>query len=246
MSVMGISCNKTSVPEDAVTYRIGFSQCADDMWRQIMMIQMEAEATKYPNINLNIKVSRNNTEQQVSQIRELIDEGVDLLIISPNESSSQITDAAEEAYLSGIPTIIWDRKIESDMYSTYISADNYEIGRDVGEYVRSILPTGSSILEICGLEGSSPARERHQGFIDVINGHYDITRINGNWIHDVAKARVEDISDYKDIDLIFGHNDDMVLAAYEAINFRNSNDADRIKFIGIDAIVGVDAIIEAR
>ena len=246
MSVMGISCNKTSVPEDAVTYRIGFSQCADDMWRQIMMIQMEAEATKYPNINLNIKVSRNDTEQQVSQIRELIDEGVDLLIISPNESSSQITDAAEEAYLSGIPTIIWDRKIESDMYSTYISADNYEIGRDVGEYVRSILPTGSSILEICGLEGSSPARERHQGFIDVINGHYDITRINGNWIHDVAKARVEDISDYKDIDLIFGHNDDMVLAAYEAINFRNSNDADRIKFIGIDAIVGVDAIIEGK
>ena len=241
-----VSCSRyeTTVHTPQKTYKIGFSQCADDLWRQIMMVQMEAEAAKYPDLELVIKVAENDTDTQVEQIRSLIDEGIDLLIISPNESAPPITEIAVYAYESGIPTIIWDRKIESDKYSTYISAENYQIGRDVGEYVNSILPAGSSILEISGLAGSSPARERHQGFVDVTGDRFHMTRLDGNWIHDVAKARVEDLKDYRDIDLVFGHNDDMALAAYEAIAARSHEDAERIKFIGIDAIVGVDAVID--
>lgn len=238
------SCSEKEQEEPV--YKIGFSQCADDMWRQIMMVQMEAEVTKYPDVRLATKVSKNSTEDQVSHIRGLIDDGVDLLIISPNESAASITEIAEDAYDAGIPTIIWDRKIESDKYSTYISADNYQIGRAVGEYVSSILPSGSSILEIAGLAASSPARERHQGFIDVVNGRYGLKRIDGNWIHDVAKARVEDIGCYDDIDLVFGHNDDMALAAYDVISAVDKAAAERIKFIGIDAIVGVDAVLDGR
>lgn len=239
-----ISCSDKE--QEVQQYTIGFSQCADDLWRQIMMIQMESEATKYPDVRLVTKVARNDTEEQVRQIYSLLEENVDLLIISPNESAESITEAAEKAFDSGIPTIIWDRKITSDKYSTYISADNYEIGRVVGEYVRSILPEGSSILEISGLATSSPAQERHQGFSDVVNGSYRLRRIEGNWIHDVAKARVEDLGSYEDIDLIFGHNDDMALAAYEAIESHSAQDAERIKFLGIDAIVGVDAVIDGR
>lgn len=227
-------------------YVIGFSQCAYDMWRQIMMVQMEAEATKYPDIKLVTKVSYNDTEVQVAQINEFLAEGVDLLIISPNESSLEIVEAAENAYDRGIPTIIWDRKIDSDKYSSYISADNYEIGRAVGEYVCSFLPEGSSILEISGLAASSPAIERHQGFIDVVDGRYRLQRIDGNWKPDVAKARVEDLGNFGDIDLVFGHNDDMALAAYDVIRSVSEEDAHRIKFIGIDAIVGVDAVIDGR
>lgn len=241
-----VGCTCSEPEHDLPQYTIGFSQCADDLWRQIMMVQMEAEVAKHPDLRLVTKVAKNNTAEQVSQINDLLDDGVNLLIISPNESVQSITEVAELAYSRGIPTIIWDRKIESDKYSTYISADNYEIGRAVGEYVRSILPQGSSILEISGLEASSPARERHQGFVDVVNGAYNLKRIDGNWIHDVARARVEDLGDYDDVDLVFGHNDDMALAAYDVIRCKCPADAERIKFIGIDAIVGVDAVIDGR
>lgn len=241
-----VSCAYPEPEKAEAQYTIGFSQCADDVWRQIMMVQMEAEVAKNPDLRLVTKVAQNDTEEQVKQIKELLDEGINLLIISPNESVQSITEVAELAYNQGIPTIIWDRKIESDKYSTYISADNYEIGRAVGEYVRSILPAGSSILEISGLAASSPTIERHQGFVDVVNGAYDLKRIDGNWIHDVAKARVEDLAHYDDIDLIFGHNDDMALAAYDVICEKYPEHAERIKFIGIDAIVGVDAVIDGR
>lgn len=231
---------------DAVSkYTIGFSQSADDRWRQIMMIQMESEVSKYPNLNLEISEAHNDTDTQIRQIREFIDRKVDLLVISPNESEP-ITPIAVEAYRNGIPTIIWDRKILSDEYTAYIGADNCAIGRSVGNYIRTHFPPGSTILEIQGLRGSSPAQERHRGFIDAVKGDYRVRSIVGDWLPSVTKSKVRDITDYSGIDLVFAHNDDMALAAYEGISERSPADARRIKFIGVDAIVGVDAVIDGR
>lgn len=226
-------------------YTIGFSQSADDRWRQIMMIQMESEVSKYSNINLIISEAHNDTETQIRQIREFIDRRVNLLIISPNESEP-ITQIAVEAYRKGIPTIIWDRKILSDEYTAYIGADNCSIGRSVGNYIRAHFPPGSSILEIQGLRGSSPAQERHKGFREVLKDDYHVRSIVGDWLPSATKSKVLDISDYSGIDLVFAHNDDMALAAYEGISERSPSDAKRIKFIGVDAIVGVDAVIDGR
>ena len=247
LGILLLCCSCAETEHNTTQYKIGVSQCANDMWRQITMIQMEAEVTKHPDIALVSKIANNDTEEQVKQIRELINEGVNLLIVSPNEQTESITEITAEAYRNGIPTIIWDRKIESDEYSTFISADNYEIGTAVGKYISANLNPGSTILEISGLESSSPARERHQGFMDTIEGKgYKVKIIDGNWIPDVARARVEDIKFFEDIDLVFGHNDDMAIAAYEVISKHSQKDADRIKFIGIDAIVGIDAVIDGR
>lgn len=247
LGVLWVLCSCAEMEPKPPQYKIGVSQCADDMWRQITMIQMEAEVAKHPGLALVSKIARNSTQEQVKQIRELLDEGVNLLIVSPNEQTEAITSIAEEAYRKGIPTIIWDRKIESDEYSTFIGADNYEIGASAGRYISANLEAGSTILEISGLESSSPARERHQGFREVIQDRgYKVISIDGNWIHDVAKARVEDIGSYEGIDLVFAHNDDMAIAAYEVISKCSQKDADRIKFIGIDAIVGIDAVIDGR
>ncbi len=245
LSVVFLSGCRQEREVDTGKYTIGFSQCVDDMWRQITMIQMEAEATKYPGLHLIIKNASGDTQKQIGQINELVNSGVDLLIISPNETGP-VTGAAVDAYRKGIPTIIWDRKIDSKEYTTFISADNYAIGQDVGRYVCSVLPEGSTILEISGLKGSSPAIDRHNGFLDVIGSKYNVTTIAGDWQPSVARARVEDIPDYSKIDLVFGQNDEMALAAYDAIFQNNPADAGRIKFIGIDAVVGIDAVIDGR
>ena len=131
LSVVFLSGCRQEREVDTGKYTIGFSQCVDDMWRQITMIQMEAEATKYPGLHLIIKNASGDTQKQIGQINELVNSGVDLLIISPNETGP-VTGAAVDAYRKGIPTIIWDRKIDSKEYTTFISADNYAIGQDVG------------------------------------------------------------------------------------------------------------------
>ena len=238
-------CRYDSAPDVKDHFTVGFSQCTDDLWRQIMMVQMRAEAAKYPGLELVVKNARNDTPTQIRQIQEFIDMGVDLLVISPNESEP-ITPIAVSAFDSGIPTIIWDRKIMSDHYTTCICADNYKIGRDVGQYIRTILAPESTILEITGLMSSSPAEERHRGFTEEASEIYSIHTVSGDWKPEKALEAVGKLDDYSSIDLIFAHNDDMALSAYNAIDAADPASARRIKFVGIDALVGVDAVLDGR
>ena len=66
-----------------------------------MMIQMQAEAAKYPELSIVVSNAHNNTQLQIDQIREFIEAKVDLLIISPNESEP-VTPIAVEAFDMGI------------------------------------------------------------------------------------------------------------------------------------------------
>ena len=147
-------------------YVIGFSQCmTDDVWRQAMEIEMNIEASNYDNLTILLRDAKENNQLQIEQIRELINKKVDVLVISPNESAP-ITPVAVEAYRAGIPTIIVDRKIDSDQYTAYVGGNSYEIGKMAGRYASALLPPRAVILEVWGTKSTSPAQERHAGFID--------------------------------------------------------------------------------
>jgi len=238
------SCGKKS--NDKQKYVIGFSQCTSDPWREAVILEMQIEASNHKNLELVVYNALGNNSRQISQIRKLISQNVDVLIISPNEAIP-ITDVAVEAYKKGIPTIIHDRKIQSDEYTVSIGANNYNIGVAIGEYINSILPPESGILEIWGLEGSSPAIERHEGFMKALdaNNHYKIKEVYGKWQYNLALEEVDKIDSYNDIDLIFAHNDIMAVAARDKINRKDSTASKHIKFIGIDGVYGDNSGIEA-
>ena len=82
-----------------------------------------------------------SNEQQKEDIHHFINEGVDLLVVAPNEAAP-ITPVVEEAYNRGIPVIVVDRKILSDKYTAYVGADNYEIGKAIGNYIGVMLTIG--------------------------------------------------------------------------------------------------------
>lgn len=153
---------------------------------------MQIEISNYKNAELIVYNAMDNNNRQISQIRKLISQNVDVLIISPNEAAP-ITEVAVEAYRKGIPTIIHDRKIKSDEYTVSIGANNYNIGSVIGEYINEILPQQSTILEVWGLEGSSPAIERHEGFINSLNKEhtYNIKEVYGKWHYNTAWESVE-------------------------------------------------------
>src|SRR5690606_16853753 len=99
--------------------------------------------------------ANDSNEQQIDHIQQLMDQQVDLLIISPNEAAP-LTPVVEKAYDLGFPVLLVDRKILSDRYTAFIGADNFAIGQEVGTYVATILEQAGSVLEIKGLEGSTP------------------------------------------------------------------------------------------
>ena len=94
----------------------------------------------------------------------MLQQDIDLLIISPNEADA-LTPVVEKVYNKGIPVIVIDRKISSPAYTSYVGGDNYEVGKMAGEYAGSILKGKGKVLEITVLPESSPAVERHQGFL---------------------------------------------------------------------------------
>lgn len=220
--------------------RIGFSQCAVDAWRDKMNSDLLREAILYDNIDLEIRISDNNTDQQIADIRQFIDEGIDLLIVSPNEAMA-ITPVVEEVFRMGIPVIVVDRKVQTECYSAFIGANNYQIGQAVGQYVHSLLPNGGKVIEVAGLMTSTPAMERHQGFMNTIRTLnpkiYVEGLIDAQWKQDASyELMLEMLAKHKDVDLIFGHNDHMAYAAYCAA--KKLGIEKKIKFIGIDALPG--------
>ena len=220
--------------------RIGFSQCSEDDWRDKMNSDMLREAMLYDNIDIEIRISDSNTDQQIADIRRFIEEGIDLLVVCPNEAMA-ITPVVEEAYRLGIPVIVADRKVQTDCYSAFVGANNYHIGQAVGQYVHSLLPDGGKVIEVAGLMTSTPAVERHQGFTNTIralNREIDVEcLIDAQWKQDSSYQQMLDIlAKHKDVDLVFAHNDQMAYGAYCAA--KKLGIEKRIKFIGIDALPG--------
>lgn len=226
-------------------YKIGFSQCGDaDKWRKAMLTEMNRELSFNPELELIYKQADDNSQKQVEQVKELLAENIDLLIISPNEAQP-LTPIVEEVFNKGIPVIVVDRKITSSLYTNYIGADNYQIGKMAAEYVASLLNKKGNIVEVTGLPASSPAIERERGFQDGIQPFPDlkiIQKLNGGWVKPNAKEAVIRINEQLlHTDLIFAHNDVMALGSYEAAKSAGNNE---VKIIGVDALPGSGAGME--
>lgn len=225
--------------QETPRFRIGVAQCSDDSWRHKMNEEILREAMFYDGVSVEIRSAGDNNRRQAEDIRYFMDKGVDLLIISANEAAP-MTPIVEEAYQKGIPVITVDRKILSDKYTAYIGADNYEIGRAVGNYIASCLKGKGNIVELTGLSGSTPAMERHEGFISAIS-HYPeiklIDKADAEWESGPAETELDSmLRRHPKIDAVYAHNDRIALGAYQAAE-KAGRDKDMI-FIGIDALPG--------
>ena len=226
-------------------FRIGVSQCSEDEWRRRMNSEILREAHFYEDVEVDIRTAVDDNDRQAEDIRELIAEGVDLLIVAPNEAAP-ITPVVEEAYNRGIPVIVIDRKILSDKYTAYVGADNYEIGKAVGEYVANVLHGQGDVVEISGLVGSTPAVDRHQGFVKALSAYPGIRLLaveDGAWLQLKAEEKMDILLDrFPHIDLVYAQNDRMAAGAYAAVASKGREK--EMRFIGIDALPGKDYGVE--
>lgn len=225
--------------QDAPRFRIGVAQCSDDSWRHKMNDEILREAMFYDGVSVEIRSAADDNRKQAEDVHYFIDKGVDLLIISANEAAP-MTPIVEEAYDKGIPVILIDRKILSDKYTAYIGADNNEIGRAVGNYIASRLGGKGNVVELTGLSGSTPAMERHQGFMAAISRFPEIKLIDkADAAWERAPAEVEMDSMLRrnpKIDAVYAHNDRIAPGAYQAA--KKVGREKEMVFVGIDALPG--------
>ena len=218
-------------------YVIGVSQCSEDVWRD--KLNDELKMGEYLNDSLIVKLASSNDDNvlQNKQVNQFIDEGVDLLIVSPNQLSA-ISKSVERAYDKGIPVILYDRKTNSDKYTAFIGCDNYTIGKSMGTFIAQQLQGKGRIVEISGLEGSSPALERHRGFMDAIKpypGLQVVASEEGNWKEEGGiQAMKRILKQTQDFDYVFAHNDFLAWGAYVAA--RQMRVKRNYKYTGVDGM----------
>ena len=224
-----------------VKYRIGVSQCSDDIWRDKQNAELRMGAYFHDNVELRFAAAYDSDERQVQQIDSLVATGIDLLIVAPNQVST-ISPAIDRVYDKGIPVIVFERKTSSQKYTAFISADNYEMGRVMGEYIVSRLHGQGQVLELKGLEGSSPAIERHNGFMDAIKdnpGIKVIATLQGDWTeptaYEITKQWLTNNKDVR-VDLVFGANDRTAMGARKAFLPLTSHPTPL--YCGIDGLPG--------
>ncbi|HVO18327.1 MAG TPA: substrate-binding domain-containing protein [Anaeromyxobacter sp.] len=234
----------------AEEYLVGFSQLAfTDPWRVAMNNQVEAAVRKHPELKLIIADGQRDNAKQVADVERFIQQRVDLLIISPNESAP-LTAVVKRAYESGIPVIVLDRAVLGDAFTMFIGADNRMIGAKAGAYVarwcaeRNRRPC--NVLEVTGLSGSPPAPDRHSGFVDGIKANPDVRIVaspTSEWLKEKAvPAAAAAFQAHPDIDVVYGHNDISAEGAYIAA--RNADlDTEKMLFVGIDGLPDPDGSI---
>jgi ribose transport system substrate-binding protein len=246
-----------AAPAKKDKYLIGMSQAnKGEPWRQAMNDQIAAAAAKHPELQVVFADAAQNNAKQVADVENFISQGIDLLIISPNEAAP-LTDVVAKAYDKGIPVIVLDRKVNGDKYTEWIGADNTLIGQKAGEYIakwcKDNARTPCNVAEIRGLEGSTPAKERGDGFRAGIVGNPDVKIVasqNADWLREKAIPVSQAIFQANPVvDVVYGHNDPMAEAAI--ISAQNAKlDLTKMAFVGIDGLPtpdgGIRSVMDGR
>ena len=234
---IGLGLSLAACKQQPKKFVIGVSQCSEDNWRN--KLNDELKMGEYLNDSIIVKLASSNDDNvlQNKQVNQFVDEGVDLLVISPNQLSA-ISKAVERAYEKGIPVILYDRISNTDKYTAFIGCDNYHIGKSMGTFIAQKLQGKGRIVEICGLDGSSPAMERHLGFMDAIKPYPDIQVVaseEGNWKEEGGvQAMKRILKKTQDFDYVFAHSDRLAWGAYEAA--KQMGLQHRYKFTGVDGM----------
>lgn len=224
---------------EADPFVVGMSQCnRGEPWRVQMDEDIANAAKTHPNVKVVFKDAQNDSLTQRAQVEELVAQGIDLLLISPKETAP-LTKPVAEAFDKGIPVIVLDRAVDGDKFTTFIGADNEKIGVEAGKWIAKALGGHGTIVELEGLMTSTPAQQRHDGFVEGLEKSgsdvHVVFSADMQWLEPNARKEMESaLATNPTIDLVYAHNDPGAHGAWLAAKAAGREKS--MKFVGIDAL----------
>lgn len=248
-SLMFMSCTDSEKHQ----YHIGVSQCSGGFWRQKQNNEMLRELLLHEGVTIELLCAEDNDEKQIEDIQHFIDQKVDILIVSPHDTK-ELTEIIGKAYDAGIPVLLFDRIIDSDKYTAFVGGDNVGVGRLMAAYVATRLHNkgGGKVLEITGDMQTSPAWQRHEGFLKGIRdaGNIEVVAsVDGMWLGPCASAKADSLLRlYPGVDAIVAHSDYMADMAKKAAN--KVYPGNNYIFVGADGFgapgLGIEAVLKGN
>ena len=233
----------------AKKYKIAFSQCnSAEPYRTVQDSIMKRDIAKYPDCELVLQDAQQDNAKQIAQIENFVLQGVDVLIVAPNEAAP-ITAPVRKAKESGIKVVCLERNLVEPVYDIFVGADNVTIGEKAGQFVAQYLKEkgieNPVVVEMKGLPGTKPQEERHDGarkHIDAVAG-VTVIEQTANWIQSEALKRMETILQANPkVDVVYAHNDPMAVGCYWAA--KNAGRDKEMIFVGVDGLGGSDGGIQ--
>ncbi len=245
MLLVTVSCTHDAPEARPFDYLIGVSLAnLTEPWRITMRDEIMAEASRFGNVRLVFTDAADSSRRQILDVHTLLDYGIDLLIISPNDSEA-LSPVIAEAY-HRIPVILLDRSVVGFDYTLFIGPDNRLVGKQAGQYVTEMLGgKGGKIVEIMGRSGSPPVLDRSVGFRDAVSSTHNIAIVDtivADWLRDKAEDEMAAwLKKNGRVDVIFAQNDAMADGARRAAVKLG---IDGIRVVGIDGLPGPNGGIE--
>lgn len=206
-----------------------------------MQKELNAEAEALGGITIMESDGQGSTPKQTADVEAAIVQGVDGIVISPNEVDA-MAPAIQQAVEAGIPVVTIDRRVDNvPGIFAHVGADNVKGGEAQGSLIMELFPDGAKVFNLQGQPGSSPAIDRNAGVHNVLDQQADkypfvfeqtaeFHRDKGLSVTEAGLAGMD-----APPDVIVAANDDMALGAIEAV-----------KAAGLDIpVIGFDALPEA-
>ncbi len=247
LALLAASCSKQSSPGAGVAanaprpLRIGISfQELDNPYFAAMKAAFD-EAGKSLGAELYITDARHDVTKQTSDIEDLVQKGVDIILLNPTDSVG-IESAVRMAKQKGVVVVALDAQANGPIDS-FVGSKNYDAGVLAGEALAQSLGGQGPVAILDGIP-VVPILERVRGFKDGIARHPGIKLVdtqNGRQERSVAMGVTENLlQSHPDLKGIFSVNDGGALGALAAIKASGRD----VALVSVDGLAEVvDAIV---
>jgi ABC-type sugar transport system substrate-binding protein len=202
------------------------------------------QAAKKEGAKLIIADAQDDAATQQDDVQNFVTQQVDAILINPVDSEA-VVPAVQAANQANIPVIALDRGASGGKLETLIASDNVEGGRMAAKELIQLVGSGP-VAQLEGIPGTSPTRDRGQGFEEVINAQDAVQLVSSqtaNFLRTEGLNVTENIlQSNPGIKGIFAQNDEMAMGAVRALGGRAGSE---VKIVGFDGIEDALKAIQA-
>ncbi len=234
--------DKSSENPSKSKIKIGFSMgtLQEERWERDRDIFVST--AKELGADVIVQNADNDSQEQVSQVKYLLDQGIDILVIIPQdaEKAAPLVQMAKKA---GKKVISYDRLVKNAGVDMYISFDNVKVGELMAKYVVDKVPQGNYVI-INGSPTDYNCTMVSQGYTKVLKPYINSGKVKivketwaQDWTYEEALKCVRMVLEQGDsIDGIIAGNDNLAMEAIKGLSERSL--AGKVKVVGQDADMG--------
>ncbi len=150
-----------------------------EFWKAVHAGALQAARELEVDIVWKGPLKEDDREAQIAVVEDFISRGVDGIVLAPLDDTA-LRNPVADAVHAGIPVVIFDSALKSDLLTSFVATDNAEGGRKAGVFLANLLNGKGRVAMLRYAEGSASTMSREQGFLDAVGRYEGLTVVSAN------------------------------------------------------------------